>query len=186
MKKKCFRNNFSAIRDGLDAHLRKEKSRTIFTRLKNLDEYKKAERIFIFVSVGSEVETVQWLESLLREKEVFIPATKKGAVDMKMARLFSKDELVENRWGLLELPEALAEAREETSADLIVTPGLAFDRAGYRMGYGGGFYDRFFSIHEGFRLGVGFHEQLADSLPRDEWDLPLDAFLSETDYLSFL
>lgn len=185
MKKKCLRNNYRKIRDEIPESARKEKSHAIFSRLKTLDEYKKAKRIFLFVSMGSEVETIHWLDDLLKEKEVLIPATRKGDPEMKMARLLSKDELVENYWGLLELPEELAREREETTCDLIITPGLAFDHSGYRMGYGGGFYDRFFSSHEGFRLGVGFHEQLVEEVPRDAYDLPVHAFLSETDYLVF-
>ena len=185
MKKKCLRNNSIAIRDKIPESARKEKSRAIFSRVKSLDEYKKAKRVFLFVSMGSEVETIHWLDDLLKEKEVLIPATKKGDPEMKMARLLSKDELVENYWGILELPEELAREREETVCDLIITPGLAFDHSGYRMGYGGGFYDRFFSSHEGFRLGVGFHEQLVEEVPRDAFDLRVHAFLSETDYLVF-
>ena len=185
MKKKCLRNNYKKFRDEIPESARKEKSLTIFSRLKTLDEFIKAKRIFLFVSMGSEVETPHWLDELLREKEVLIPATKKGDPEMKMARLLSKDELVENYWGLLELPEDLAGEREETTCDLIITPGLAFDKNGYRVGYGGGFYDRFFSTHEGFRLGVAFHDQLVDDVPRDEYDLPVHAFLSETDYLIF-
>ena len=185
MKKKCLRNNYIAIRDEMPESARKEKSRAIFSRLQSLDEYKKARQIFIFVSMGSEVETIGWLDELLENKEVLIPATKKGDPEMKMARLLSKDELVENYWGILELPEDLVPEREENACGLIITPGLAFDRQGYRLGYGGGFYDRFFSIHEGFRLGVGFHEQLVDDLPRNEYDLPVHAFLSDADYLTF-
>ena len=185
MKKKCLRNNYKKIRDEIPESARKEKSRAIVSRLKSLDEYKKAKRIFLFVSMGSEVETIHWLDDLLKEKEVLIPATKKGDSKMKMARLLSKDELVENYWGILELPEDLAKAREEATCDLIITPGLAFDKNGYRMGYGGGFYDRFFSSHAGFRLGVGFHEQLVEEVPRDDYDLPVHAFLSEKDYLVF-
>ena len=185
MKKKCLRNNYIAIRDEIPESARKEKSHAIFARLQTLDEYKKAKRIFLFVSMGSEVETIRWLDDLLKEKEVLIPATRKGDPEMKMDRLLSKDELVENYWGLLELPEELAREREETTCDLNITPGLAFDHSGYRMGYGGGFYDRFFSSHEGFRLGVGFHEQLVEEVPRDAYDLPVHAFLSERDYLVF-
>lgn len=185
MKKKCLRNNYKKIRDEIPESARKEKSLAIFSRLKSLDEYKKAKRVFLFVSMGSEVETIHWLDDLLNEKEVLIPTTKKGDPEMKMARLLSKDELVENYWGILELPEDLATAREEATCDLIITPGLAFDHSGYRMGYGGGFYDRFFSTHKGFRLGVGFHEQLVVDVPRDAYDLPVHAFLSETDYLVF-
>lgn len=185
MKKKCLRNNYKKIRDEIPESARKEKSLAIFSRLKTLDEFIKAKRLFLFVSMGSEVETLRWLDELLREKEVLIPATKKGDPEMKMARLLSKDELIENYWGILELPEDLAKTREEKTCDLIITPGLAFDKNGYRVGYGGGFYDRFFSAHEGFRLGVGFHDQLVDDVPRDEYDLPVHAFLSETDYLIF-
>ena len=185
MKKKCLRNNYIALRDQIPPSERKEKSQRIFSRLKSLEEYKKARRIFIFVSMGSEVETLRWLDEMLKDKEVLIPATKKGEPEMKMVRLLSRDELVENYWGILELPEDLVKAREENACDLIITPGLAFDRQGYRIGYGGGFYDRFFAGHEGFRLGVGFCEQLVDEVPRDEYDLPVHAFLSDADYLFF-
>ena len=91
MKKKCLRNNYIASRDEMPESTRKEKSRAIFSRLKSLEEYKKARRIFIFVSMGSEVETICWLDELLKDKEVLIPATKKGDSEIKMARLFSKD-----------------------------------------------------------------------------------------------
>ena len=53
------------------------------------------------------------------------------------------------------------------------------------MGDGGGYYDRVLATPAGYRLGVGFDDQLVKSVPRDEYDLPVDGFLSEKDYLVF-
>lgn len=186
MKKKCFRNNSIALRDQIPENLRKEKSERIFLRLKELDVYQRAKSVFIFVSMGSEVQTINWFPELMREKEIYIPSTRKGDSEMKMVSVHHLEELEVNYWGLLELPQNLVAERERQTADLIVTPGLAFDPKGYRMGYGGGFYDRFFATHDGFRLGVGFSEQLVKEVPHDHFDETLHAFLSEKDYLSFL
>jgi 5,10-methenyltetrahydrofolate synthetase len=63
---------------------------------------------------------------------------------------------------------------------VVLVPGLAFTRDGVRLGRGAGFYDRFLSrIPHALRLGVAFEEQLADGLPTDSWDLPLDALLTD-------
>lgn len=71
--------------------------------------------------------------------------------------------------------------------DIILVPLLGIDQQGYRLGYGGGFYDRVLakSLKKPYLIGLGFQQQCTDSLPHDPWDIPLDAFLSEQGWLFF-
>lgn len=184
MKKTSIRNNLKIARNEIDPDIRKKASDDIFSRLQSLPIYKKSRSVFIFVSMGSEVETIRWIPEMLREKKVYVPLAPKHE-PMIMTEIESLDELERNALGILELPAEKIKDRRRESVDLIITPGLAFDAKGYRMGYGGGYYDRFFASHEGYRLGVGFHDQLINHIPREPYDLPVEAFLSETDYLIF-
>jgi 5,10-methenyltetrahydrofolate synthetase len=68
-------------------------------------------------------------------------------------------------------------------ADLILVPALACDRQGYRLGYGGGFYDRSLAGYGGFTVGVILHQFLLDHLPRDAWDIRLNAVVSQQETL---
>ena len=174
MKKTSIRNNLKTARNEMNPDIRKKASETIFERLKSLPVYKNSDSVFIFVSMGSEVETIQWIPEILKEKKVYVPLAPKGG-PMIMTEIKSLDELEPNALGILELPEEKIKDRHRENVDLVITPGLAFDGEGYR----------FFATHDGHRLGVGFHDQLVEELPRDEYDLPVDAFLSEKDYLSF-
>jgi 5-formyltetrahydrofolate cyclo-ligase len=63
--------------------------------------------------------------------------------------------------------------------DLALVPGLAFDRHGWRLGYGGGFFDRFLSQFSGVNLGITFDALLLDSLPHDTYDIPLNYVVTE-------
>ncbi len=64
--------------------------------------------------------------------------------------------------------------------DLIVVPGIAFDASGFRLGFGKGFYDRFLKGFGGPTIGLAYDFQLRDELPRDPWDHPLAAVVSES------
>jgi 5-formyltetrahydrofolate cyclo-ligase len=96
--------------------------------------------------------------------------------------------LVRSRFGS---PEPLERSLgDEYQIDAVVVPVVSVDRSGYRLGYGKGFYDRFFAhlSQRGIRpcrIGFGFSMQLQDSLPRDPWDEPLDLFVDENAVMRF-
>ncbi|MGQ9866787.1 MAG: 5-formyltetrahydrofolate cyclo-ligase [Pseudanabaenaceae cyanobacterium] len=71
------------------------------------------------------------------------------------------------------------------AADAILVPALLGDRQGHRLGWGGGFYDRALPAATGWRIGVLFAEFVVESLPVDPWDVPLDAIVTETAWLSW-
>jgi len=67
--------------------------------------------------------------------------------------------------------------------DVILVPGLAFDRECYRLGWGKGFYDRLLKRAGGFSLGIAYSFQVLKRLPRDHWDIPVDAVVTEKELI---
>lgn len=90
--------------------------------------------------------------------------------------------------GRFNIPEPDAKAKERRP-DLVLVPLLAFDRHGYRLGYGGGFYDRYLSEHRAKRtiraIGIAYAGQKVDELPREPTDEPLDAVVTEESVIRF-
>ena len=78
-------------------------------------------------------------------------------------------DLVSGQFGILEPPES-AVCAESCEVDLVVTPGMAFDAAGFRLGRGRGFYDRWLEGLTAFRCGIGFDHQLVSDVPHESHD----------------
>jgi 5-formyltetrahydrofolate cyclo-ligase len=96
------------------------------------------------------------------------------------------EKLSVSRHGVQE-PAESAPSVNVTDLDLIVVPGLGFDESGGRLGRGGGFFDRFLARPEvrAWKVGVGLDEQVVERLPRDPWDIPVDAVVTPTRTLVF-
>ena len=137
--------------------------------------YHNAKTIYGYLPYNQEVRTVPMLERALREgKRVAVP--KVYGDEMKFIYM---DDLSAVETGYAGIPEPIA---DEPVADdptaLVLMPGLAFDREGHRIGYGGGFYDKFLSAepnHPTLALCYGF--QMQEHLETEEFDIPVDCVL---------
>lgn len=136
------------------------------------DAYRAAKTIYGYLPYNQEVRTVPMLRRALEEgKRVAVP--KVYGDDMKFIYL---DDLSQVAKGYAGIPEPVADgpvAQDETA--LVLMPGLAFDRAGHRIGYGGGFYDKFLARephHPTVALCYDF--QVMDRLETEEFDIPVD------------
>jgi 5-formyltetrahydrofolate cyclo-ligase len=108
------------------------------------------------------------------------------AITPALITAWDRGQLVETRHGIFEPPSS-APAVDLARLDLVIVPGLAFDARGGRLGKGGGFYDRFLG-QPGFvaaKVGVGLDEQVVEEVPRDSWDVALDALVTPTRTLVF-
>ena len=163
-----------------------EKSMVIQKRVINSSHYKSARTIGAYFPIGSEVRTEYIISTALdNQKVVLLPKT--GTDRIAFFRIFQQDfsekKLVEGRFRILEPPTSSSSVSE--NIDLLIVPGVAFDKYGYRIGYGKGYYDRFIKENDfRFSIGLGFQFQLLDSkLPHSSFDQRLDAIATERNVL---
>ena len=138
--------------------------------------YKNARTIYGYLPYNQEVRTVPMLEQAIRDgKRVAVPK----CYGEEMRFIYIRDFENEVAPGYANIPEPIADGpvADDTTA-LVLMPGLAFDPQGHRIGYGGGFYDRFLSSepnHPTLALCYGF--QMVDHLETEEFDIPVDMVL---------
>lgn len=164
-------------RQSLDARTCTEQSAAIQSRLLQLPQLNPAAVIFCFISTGTEVSTHQVIDRLLgMGKTVLVPKILPGE-PMRAVRFAGWDRLTP---GVLGIPAPADSVAYPGYVDLVITPGLGFTPAGTRIGYGRGYYDRWFAAHEhGVRVGVAFECQLESSLPVATADVPMHILITE-------
>lgn len=183
--KRAIRHRVVAARDALSVGERDRASARITDHVLALPEVERASVVMVFWSFGSEPDTAPLLEALhARGIRVALPRIVDGEMG---SRSYSPgDAVTVTSFGPRE-PSA-GEALDPSTIDVVVTPGVAFDRSGRRVGYGGGFYDRFFPRvrPDTARLGIGFDLQLIDEdLPSGHFDLGLDGVITESGVVRF-
>lgn len=137
--------------------------------------------IMIYHAINQEVATTAIISSLLtKDKTVALP-TCISERSLRAGMIKSLAELVTGGFGLSE-PKLTAPEIKPQDFDLIVIPGLAFDKRGYRLGRGAGYYDRFLAKADAFKLGLGYDFQLVDNLPIDPHDIPVHGILTCSEY----
>ena len=134
-----------------------------------------------YVSVGSEVDTSYIIDKLLSNgKKVAVPNCKDGIMDF--FEIKSTDELIEGAYGI---PTAdVNNAVRITCFDnaLCIVPALSFDKSGFRLGYGGGYYDRFLFDKSIISLGLSYEDCICESLPAEEHDIKINSVLTENGF----
>lgn len=159
-------------------------SRQIFERMTALPEYSRARTLMTYLDVRSEVRTRWFLPTAWAEdKQVVIPYCDNG--DIELFRLKAVDELAPGTMGVLEPKHELRHRDDRkvdpAELDLVIMPGLAFDRQGGRLGYGKGYYDRF--LHQirvdATKLAVCFECQLFPEIPVTDHDVRMDMLITE-------
>jgi 5-formyltetrahydrofolate cyclo-ligase len=159
-------------------------SREIVERLFSLPEYQSAETVLFYVDVRSEVRT-RWVfpEVLNSGKCVVVPFCVES--ELEIFRLWDLKELIAGRFGILEPDPSLRNLPDRRvvpeELDLLIVPGVAFDRLGGRLGHGHGFYDR---LLRGVRpqvpkIGLAFECQIVTAVPMEPHDVRLDVVVTE-------
>ena len=136
--------------------------------------YQEAKVIATYLSFPHEFQTQELIEQALKDgKKVLIPKTyPKGCMDFVV---YNPQQLVKTSFGLLE-PQGDLEVVDASQIDLIHVPGLAFTTEGYRIGYGGGYYDRYLKHFSGNTLSTVYPCQIRDFIPEDH-DIPVQEVL---------
>jgi 5-formyltetrahydrofolate cyclo-ligase len=155
-------------------------------RLFGLPEVATAGTVLLFYSFGSEVTTAAMVDRVhAAGKRLLLPYLTEGRAEdsMDAAVVRPGDDLIPASYGARE--PARRVPVDPSEVDLVVAPGLAFDRRGYRLGYGGGHYDRYLSRlrPDAVRVGIGFAVQIVERVPLGPGDRPVDLVVTENEVI---
>lgn len=179
--KAALRRDLLTRRDTLPG--RDERSRAIHARVTRHAAWQRARVLMTFLGVGSEVDTTPLVRQALAERRtVAIPVVEGNALDL--FRLEDLADVVPGRRGLLEPPGGVippARRVDPASLDLVVVPGVGFDRSGGRLGYGKGFYDRFLGrALQATWIGIAFDVQVVEAVPMGPADRRIPHLITES------
>ena len=154
------------------------KSLLIFEQLITVPEYKKAEKIFTYVSMNNEVDTIMLIDySLSMDKRVFVP--KVFGKDMFFYEISDISELSPGYCGIYE-PDTDGKEPDYSKTGFMCMPGVAFDKEYNRIGYGGGFYDRYLSGENKFyKAALAYEFQFVEHIRTEHVDVKPDMIVTE-------
>ena len=181
--KSSLRSNYLAVRAAIPAESKELSDASIFSQLYEFPVFDAARLTLSYVSFGPEVDTRILLDGLLAEgRRVAVPRVNRVAHAMTFHEIFSLDELEPGTMGILEpAHDAPAVPVEEMVGSVCLVPGLVFDGAGHRVGYGGGYYDRFLAFYPGDKIGLARTTMLSSNpLPVGRFDVPVDFIAHES------
>lgn len=188
MNKKDWRGRLNSLKARLSRQEWEEESRKIHKRLFSHPVWKEATHITVYHSVDKEVDTL----SLIREgwaagKKIYLPKCDPKNKKLTFYQVESFDQLEVVYYGIPEPKPTECPELNIENLDVIIVPGLAFDLQGYRIGYGGGYYDRFLSSlsRRVATLSLAFPFQLVEeALPREDYDIPVDIIITSQQCIS--
>ena len=172
------RKHFKKIRSEMDKKMRSDFDKNIFENVCSLNEYINCRQVLVYVSSEIEVGTRQLMEKAFSEKEVLCPRCVDGTNIMYFYKVSSFEELEKGSFGILE-PRIECEKAEVFDNAVCIVPALSFDRYGFRLGFGKGFYDRFLENFSGAKIGLCYENCLSQTLPSDIYDINVDKIATE-------
>lgn len=161
---------------------RRQSDEALFQNLRTLPEFQKARSLFLFAGIGTEPDTLSLAASLLAEgRNVAMPLTLPERA-MEARLITGSGDLKAGYCGIPEpLEKTAVLSRQEI--DFVLVPALCYDRSGYRLGQGGGYYDRWLEGFSGFTAGLCRGRFLQEKLPREAFDRPVAAVVTEREIL---
>jgi len=161
-----------------------EKSNLIKKRLFDLDEFKQAYTILFYVSYDNEVHTHDMIkESMSNGKKVVVPVTDKENKNLILSELKNWNDLTHGAYNILEpRSECIIEVALD-SIDLIIVPGIGFDKHGHRIGHGMGYYDKLLESATIPSIGLAFFLQIIDKINVEKHDVPVHKIVTEKEVI---
>ncbi len=185
MKKESVRKQFLEKRKQITPSKRREWSRQIEDRILRYVKEKNVSTVMAYSAFRQEVETEGLIRKLLAEGVTVALPKCYGQGRMEAYAIRHFEELVSGRFGILEPPER--ELLEPESIEMVLVPGCAFGRDMSRLGYGAGYYDLFLpQCKNAVFVGICYEFCLEESLPTDEFDVPMHCVITEKNVMNNL
>ncbi len=162
-------------------------SAVICARIMAGPEYRSCATLMTYLSIGSEVVTDDLICRAWEEgKRVVAPVCRPQERRLIISPITCFADVEPGHFGIREPKQSLLAPVAADDIDLVLVPAVAYDRRGYRIGYGGGYYDRFFSglHHHPVKLGLAFACQMVPTIPADSHDIPVDIIVTEEETIA--
>lgn len=177
--KKRIRKEILAKRNTLSKEEIESKSVIIYQRVTIHPVFQNADLVFAYIDAKSEVQTQQIIEYAWKSgKKVAVP--KVHGDSMRFYLITSYEDLEPGCFGIREPKEGCKEILTVSENSVVIMPGVAFDRKGNRIGYGKGYYDKYFSAYPKiYKIAIAFEVQMVLEIPADEFDVKADIVMTE-------
>lgn len=175
MTKHEVRSKIKTLRVMLDEAERLAAADSVFERLEHSAAFQLAEKILMYHSLPDELDTRRFISKWKERKQFFLPRV--NGVNLEILP-YDESRLEIGSFHIEEPSGTDVHPVEEI--EVIVVPGVAFDRRGRRLGRGKGFYDRLLATSKATKIGVGYDFQLVDEIPAEEHDIPMNMVITET------
>lgn len=174
-QKKVLRKEIREIKNTYTLEQKKAISKDILSRVESLPEFLEAGCIMAYWSMDDEVYTHDLIEKWSRIKQIILPVVKGDQLQLKLFR-GEKALKAGEKFGI---PEPTGELfTDYDEIELVIVPGVAFDRQNNRMGRGKAYYDQLLKELKAFKLGICFQFQLLEKIPHDDLDIKMDLVIT--------
>jgi 5-formyltetrahydrofolate cyclo-ligase len=177
--KRKLRNQYKQYRLALPADVKADYDKKICEALVQLVSFKYSDTILMYAPLEGEIDVMPIAERALElGKRVAFPRCIEEPRNLDFKYVSSLDELKSGSYSIAEPTEDM-ESVTDLSRSICIIPGIVFDKDGYRVGYGKGYYDRFLAAYDGTKFGLAYSECILDSVPRGRFDRHVDILISE-------
>lgn len=181
-QKKLIRTSILEKRNSLTAQEIKENELLILDNLMKLNQFVQSKNVFCYLNFRSEVPTKGIIEYCQQQgKNVYIPVCVNETKEMIIS-LYDEDVLLaSSKYGVAEPTPDTIKIADRNTLDIAIMPGAAFDNRGYRIGYGAGYYDKFYAhtSKQIYKIALAFSFQIIEEVPKDDYDIPVDCIVTE-------
>ncbi len=176
-QKNNLRKRIKVLKAELSLEEKRRRSVTILQQLEQQEAFQKARTIMIYWSMPDEVQTHDFVEKWYLQKQIILPSVCGDELELRIFE--GKDRMKEGQAFCILEPTTKFTDPEEI-IDLIVVPGVAFDKENNRMGRGRGFYDKLLTKSSACKIGICFDFQLFEKIPVEHFDIPMDLVITES------
>jgi 5-formyltetrahydrofolate cyclo-ligase len=172
-----FRSKIKSLQSAISPSALEEQSTTICNFLTNWFESRNIQHVGIYMAMSDEINLAPFICNALNQgRTIYAPKYVESHAGYCFSEIKSMSDV---ELGKFNIPEPLGSPVDKNQLQAILSPGLAFDTTGVRLGRGRGFYDRIFSDYQGIRIGICAHDQIIPNLPVEAWDQRVDWICNE-------
>ena len=182
-QKNELREYFAKKRKSLPPDEKKHLDKKISDKLLAMSVFKSANQILLYSSTIDEISTDYIFQSAIElGKSCFFPKCFERS-KMSFFRVNKPEDLIDDAFDI-KAPKYEDEIYTPMPSDIIIVPAMSYDKKGYRLGYGKGFYDRFLPEFMGTKIGLCYSGFISDSLPKGRFDISVDIIITEHNFIS--